>query len=146
MGGLPFVSPRRIARPLVPCLAPPGGSASTWPGDALRRAHGSSQGCAGLNVSCVAEMGGKAPKFEAQWPKVGRKLAVSPFVVLLSGRQVASKEPKNPGRQAQILLTRLPPAAANPRRIKGKVTRTGPETRPQTQGPLIRSSTTTNKD
>ena len=44
------------------------------------------------------------------------------------------------------LLTRLPPAAADPRRIKGKVTRTGPETRPQTQGPLIRSSTTTNKD
>ena len=45
-----------------------------------------------------------------------------------------------------LLLTRLPPAAADPRRIKGKVTRTGPETRPQTQGPLIRSSTTTNKD
>ena len=44
------------------------------------------------------------------------------------------------------VLTRLPPAAADPRRIKGKVTRTGPETRPQTQGPLIRSSTTTNKD
>ena len=29
------------------------------------------------------------------------------------------------------ILTRLPPAAADPRRIKGKVTRTGPETRPQ---------------
>ena len=43
-------------------------------------------------------------------------------------------------------ITRLPPAAADPRRIEGKVTRTGPETRPQTQGPLIRSSTTTNKD
>ena len=47
---------------------------------------------------------------------------------------------------AWMILTRLPPAAADPRRIKGKVTRTGPETRPQTQGPLIRSSTTTNKD
>ena len=45
-----------------------------------------------------------------------------------------------------FLLTRLPPAAADPRRIKGKVTRTGPETRPQTQGPLIRPSTTTKKD
>ena len=45
-----------------------------------------------------------------------------------------------------VLLTRLPPAAADPRRIKGKVTRTGPETRPQTRGPLRRSSTTTNKD
>ena len=32
-----------------------------------------------------------------------------------------------------FITTRLPPAAADPRRIKGKVTRTGPETRPQTQ-------------
>ena len=48
--------------------------------------------------------------------------------------------------QLAMRLTRLPPAAADPRRIKGKVTRTGPETRPQTQGPLIRFSTTTNKD
>ena len=40
-------------------------------------------------------------------------------------------------------ITRLPPAAADPRRIKGKVIRTGPETRPQTQGPLIRSSSPT---
>ena len=51
-----------------------------------------------------------------------------------------------PCKYPQELLTRLPPAAADPRRIKGKVTRTGPETRPQTQGPLRRSSTTTNKD
>ena len=44
------------------------------------------------------------------------------------------------------LLSRLPPAAADPRRIEGKVTRTCPETRPQTQGPLIRPSTATKKD
>ena len=59
-------------------------------------------------------------------------------------QRTKGEDPTQPfGQLAAAGLTRLPPAAANPRRIKGKIIRTGPETQVPVRKPR---DTTTNKD